>query len=47
MLRRGYRIYEVPISYAGREVAEGKKITWVDGFRAIYTLLRYRVGRVR
>ncbi len=47
VLRRGYRIYEVPISYAGREVAEGKKITWVDGFRAIYTLLRYRVGRVR
>ncbi len=30
----GYRIYEVPISYAGREVSEGKKITWRDGFGA-------------
>ena len=32
VLRRGYRIYEVPISYAGREPDEGKKITWRDGF---------------
>ena len=32
VLRRGLRIYEVPISYAGREVDEGKKITWRDGF---------------
>jgi len=31
VLRRGYRIYEVPISYAGREMDEGKKITWRDG----------------
>ena len=45
VLRRGYRIYEVPISYAGREYHEGKKITWKDGFRALYTLIRYRVGR--
>lgn len=42
LLRRGYRIYEVPISYAGREFSEGKKITWRDGFRAVYTLFRYR-----
>jgi glycosyltransferase involved in cell wall biosynthesis len=45
ILRRGYRIYEVPISYAGREYAEGKKITWRDGYRALWTLLRYRLWR--
>ena len=42
VLRQGCRIYEVPISYAGREYHEGKKITWKDGFRALYTLARYR-----
>ena len=42
VLRRGYRIYEVPISYAGREYHEGKKITWQDGFQALWTLLKYR-----
>ncbi len=42
VLRRGYRIYEVPISYAGREVSEGKKITWRDGFGALRALVRYR-----
>lgn len=45
VLRRGYRIYEVPISYAGREFSEGKKITWKDGFLALWTLLRYRFSR--
>jgi hypothetical protein len=35
VLRRGFRIYEVPISYAGREPDEGKKITWRDGFGAV------------
>ncbi len=35
VLRRGHRIYEVPISYAGRELADGKKITWRDGFGAL------------
>lgn len=45
VLRRGYRIYEVPISYAGREYTEGKKITWRDGYRALWTLLRYRLWR--
>lgn len=44
ILKRGYRIYEVPISYAGREYHEGKKITWRDGIRAIWYLLRYRVA---
>ncbi len=45
ILRRGYRIYEVPISYAGREYSEGKKITWKDGYRALWTLIRYRFWR--
>ncbi len=45
ILRRGYRIYEVPISYAGREFSEGKKITWHDGFKALWTLVRYRFSR--
>jgi glycosyltransferase involved in cell wall biosynthesis len=42
VLRRGHRIYEVPISYAGREFHEGKKITWRNGFGALRTLVRYR-----
>jgi glycosyltransferase involved in cell wall biosynthesis len=42
ILRMGYRIYEVPISYAGREFHEGKKITWRDGLVVLGTLLRYR-----
>jgi hypothetical protein len=45
VLRRGYRIYEVPISYAGREPDEGKKITWRDGFTALYALVRFRFSR--
>jgi glycosyltransferase involved in cell wall biosynthesis len=39
-----YRIYELPISYYGRTHDEGKKITWRDGLRAIWVLLRVRVG---
>jgi glycosyltransferase involved in cell wall biosynthesis len=46
ILRRGHRIYEVPISYAGREPSEGKKITWRDGIGALTTLLRYRFTRI-
>ena len=42
ILKRGIRIYEVPISYTGREVDEGKKITWRDGFAALWTLVKYR-----
>ncbi len=42
ILRRGIRIYEVPISYSGREVNEGKKITWRDGLVALWTLVKYR-----
>ena len=42
ILRAGYRIYEVPISYAGREYDEGKKISWRDGFTVLRTLVRCR-----
>jgi glycosyltransferase involved in cell wall biosynthesis len=38
----GIRLYEVPISYYGRSYAEGKKITWRDGFGAVAALLRFR-----
>ena len=38
----GVRIYEVPIAYHGRTFAEGKKITWQDGYKALYDLIRYR-----
>jgi glycosyltransferase involved in cell wall biosynthesis len=40
--KRKLRIYELPISYYGRTYAEGKQITWRDGFRAIWVLLRVR-----
>lgn len=42
ILKRGIRIFEVPISYYGREYSEGKKIGVKDGFVAIWTLLKYR-----
>ncbi len=45
VLRKGCRIYEVPVSYAGREGDEGRKFTWRDGLRALATLVRYRFGR--
>ena len=44
ILKRGIRIYEVPISYMGREFDEGKKITWRDGFAALWTLVKFRLG---
>ena len=44
VLKRGYRIYEVLIYYAGRDYAEGKKITWRDGFAALWALLRFRIS---
>jgi len=43
--KRRLRIYELPISYFGRTFDEGKKITWRDGFRAIWVLLRVRFSR--
>ena len=46
LLRTGNRIYEVPIRYMGREVDEGKKISWLDGFPALWTLIRLRFVRM-
>jgi dolichol-phosphate hexosyltransferase len=45
LLQRGERIYEVPVEYAARGHDEGKKLTSVDGFRVLRTLLRCRLGR--
>ncbi len=45
VLRRGYRIAEVPIAYSARTIAEGKKIRWTDGVAAIWTLVKYRFVR--
>lgn len=42
ILRKGIRIYEVPISFAGRELVDGKKITWRDGLSALGALVKYR-----
>jgi len=42
VLKQGIRIYEVPISYNGREWHEGKKIKWTDAPIALWTLLKYR-----
>ena len=42
ILRRGYRVYEMPISYEGRGFDEGKKIGWRDGAQAAWALLKYR-----
>ena len=42
IFKRGYRVYEVPITYAGRGYEEGKKITWRDGLVAVWVLLKYR-----
>jgi glycosyltransferase involved in cell wall biosynthesis len=42
IFKRGYRVYEVPITYDGRGYQEGKKITWRDGVVALWVLLKYR-----
>lgn len=42
--RGRWRVYEVGISYSGRSYEEGKKITWVDGLKAIFSILRYAVA---
>jgi glycosyltransferase involved in cell wall biosynthesis len=42
--KRKCRIYEVPISYAGRSYEEGKKITWKDGVQALWCIVRYRIA---
>jgi len=42
IFKQHYRVYEMPISYYGRDYSEGKKIRWIDGFSAIWTLIKYR-----
>jgi glycosyltransferase involved in cell wall biosynthesis len=42
IFKRGYRVYEVPITYDGRGYEEGKKITWRDGVVALWVLVKYR-----
>ena len=42
LFKTGARVYEVPITYDGRDYSEGKKITWRDGIPALWTLLKYR-----
>jgi hypothetical protein len=42
IFKRGYRIYDVPITYDGRGYDKGKKIIWRDGFTALWVLLKYR-----
>jgi len=39
--KMNYRIYEIPISYSGRDYWEGKKINWIDGLKAVFSILRY------
>jgi glycosyltransferase involved in cell wall biosynthesis len=43
LLRQGNKIYEVPVTYAGRALAEGRKFTWRDSFRAAWMLIRLRL----
>jgi hypothetical protein len=42
ILRRGIKIFEVPITYVGRDFSEGKKITWRDGFSALKMIVQLR-----
>jgi len=42
VLKRKFKLFEVPITYSGRDFSEGKKITWRDGISAIFTLIKYR-----
>jgi len=47
LLRNGFKIYEVPISYVPRDYSEGKKISWRDGASALFVLLKYRFKKMR
>ncbi len=44
LARKGWRFYEVGISYSGRTYAEGKKISWRDGLRALWVIIRYGIS---
>ena len=41
--RRRLRVYELPVSYSGRDYSEGKKVTWKDGVQALWCIVRYHV----
>lgn len=43
--KKGFRIYEVPISYSGRSYQDGKKITWKDGVKALFTIVKFNLFR--
>ena len=43
ILKRGYKIHEIPIEFKARNFAQGKKITWKDGIKAVYYLIKYRI----
>lgn len=43
ILKKDYKIKEIPIKYMGRDVTEGKKLSWKDGFSAVWTLIKYRL----
>jgi glycosyltransferase involved in cell wall biosynthesis len=43
VLKKGYEIYEIPISYTARSREAGKKLTWKDGVKALWTLIKYRI----
>lgn len=43
LFRYGYRVYEIPITYTGRGYEEGKKITWKDGVRALWALMKWGI----
>jgi hypothetical protein len=45
--KKRYRIYEIGISYSGRDYSEGKKIGWKDGVRAIWCILKYNLRNSR
>jgi hypothetical protein len=43
--KKRFRVFEIPISYYGRSYEEGKKITWRDGIKAFFTIVKYNVFR--
>jgi glycosyltransferase involved in cell wall biosynthesis len=43
LFRYGYRVYEIPITYTGRTYGEGKKVTWIDGLRALWALGKWGI----
>lgn len=47
MFKRGFRVYEVPISYSGRNYSEGKKIKWTDFFVIVYWLIKTKFKKVK